>query len=212
MLVLVAWTLLAGCFDMKSEIHINPDGSGTAAVGYAIMQGILNGGPFDEYLAKDGGADLIDRSVLLKKIDDRDGISVTNLDLWRENDMQYIRLHMNFDEIDNLGEKNVEYSWELKDGFWIFRVVVKKGNTVVPDPRLHKPILSGFKDQGFHFKVHLPYRIVDSNADEVNWNVAEFSVPLTFFFQNEASTKVLYAKAQASNWDRFKAWINDLFG
>ena len=204
--------LAVGCFDMRADIHMDQDGSGTATLGYSLSESILRSGPLDNMLSRrKGGGPGLDADKIAKKIGDREGIKLNDVDVWMEDDQHFVRLHMDFEDISYLGDDDVRYEWELEGGYWVFRVIVSKERTRKQEyTPVQKAVISAMDQQGFHFKIHLPRRIVESNADTVNWNVAEFFVPLGFFLMPDASTKVLYAKTEATTWERVKSWFADL--
>jgi hypothetical protein len=209
-----ALTLLmtAGCFEVRSNIYLNPDGSGHALVSYAIMDSILQGGPFDEFLMLNPNGKVgLDKNKIAQRIAERPGLELRKADVWTDGENHYARLDINFAHISNLGEKDISYDWLVEDGGWVFRIVVnKKPSKSAVDSPLQKGLSKSFSDKGFFFTVHLPGKIIESNASEVNWNVAEFLVPASFYLSKEEATKVFYAKIEASTWDKVKAWFGEL--
>lgn len=207
---LMLWA--TACFEVRSNIYINPDGSGHALVSYAIMDSILQGGPFDEFLILNpNGKVSLDKSKIAERVARRPGLQLKNIDVWTDGDNHYARLDINFAHISNMGEKDISYDWVVEDGGWVFRIIVsKKPSKSTIDSPLQKGLNKSFQDKGFFFTVHLPGKIIESNASQVNWNVAEFLVPASFYLSKEEATKVFYAKIEASTWDKVKAWFSQL--
>lgn len=210
LLSLLAATL-AGCFEVRSEIYLDKDGSGNALVSYAISDAVLKGGPFGDFIVMDqNGVVGLDRAKIASKVERRPGLKLDNLDVWTNGEAHFARLDIQFDHVEQLGENDISYAWNVEDGGWMFRIIVDKKPGKHVDSPIQKGLSKSFGEKGFFFKVHLPGKIVDSNAAAVNWNVAEFNVPIGFFLQSEAATKVYYAKIEAGTWDRIKAWLLDL--
>lgn len=215
--LLLPLTLLAGCFDMQADIELNMDGSGSAAIGYALTEDFLKSGPLENMILRKDGQAYIDRNKVLKRFEDREGITLKDLDLWREEDKHYLRIMLDFENIAQLGDRNVQYEWALEDGAWVLRIIVRKEKAAAGRDEdgqreaLRSALYDALSKQGFHFRVHLPRKIIDSNADEVRWNVAEFFVPVSFFLKPEATTRILYARVEATTWERVRWWVSSLF-
>lgn len=202
---------VAGCFEVRSEIFLEKDGSGRALVSYAIPDGVLQGGPFGEFISMDANGIVgLDRNKIAAKIEARQGLKVKSVDVWTDGNNHYARLDISFEHIANMGEKDITYSWAVEDGGWLFRMIVEKKPGRTADSPVLRGLTKSLGDKGFFFKVHLPGKIVESNSESVNWNVAEFSVPMGFYLQSSAATKVYFAKIEAGPWDRLKAWLADL--
>ncbi len=208
-LPVLALTFVA-CFEYDSVVHINEDGSGRAEMAYRVPAGLLE------------KTDLGDKIPLTQNAVDaryrmRAGITQYRAEFRELESMREVRIMTEFDHVSSLSERGNEYSYEV-DGPWkIFRVRLDRSVAEGQVPQAPNPtrdkIMRGMLDKyKIRYKVYLPGKIDQSNAQVVDWNAATWEIPLSVFIDEGKSVIVLEARSKATMWERIKWRVSHLFG
>lgn len=201
----------SSCFDFEELIYLNPNGGGRAVVRYAVLPSLIGSSPF---LRLPEGSIPFSREEVSKRLAFKEGIIVDRIDVYDFQGMRNVRIHLSFENIRFLTDRGVSYSYEPEGRYQVLRIRIAPGVRPgqVRQPELQKAIAEGMTNHGFHFKVFLPRKVVESNADKVEWSVASWFVPLGYFFDPTATQeKVLYAKIPLTIREQIKHWIQRLW-
>lgn len=202
---------LSGCFDFEEMIYLNPDGSGRAVIRYAVLPSLIAGSPF--FRLPEGSIPL-SREDVAKRLALKPGLIADRIDVYDLEGMRNVRIHLQFEHIRYLTDQGISYSYEPEGKYLVLKIKVARGARPgqVRQPELQKAIAQGMTNHGFRFKVFLPRKVEESNADKVEWSVASWFVPLGYFFDPTVSEdKILYAKIPLTFWERVKLWSKKLF-
>jgi hypothetical protein len=121
---------------------------------------------------------------------------------------------MSFTDIRALSDQGVSYSYNVEGGYRVLKIQINRGVRPgqVKQPELQKAVAQGMSNHGFRFKVFMPRKVVESNADSVEWSVVSWFVPLGYFFDpTQTEDRILYAKIPLTFWERVKAWARKFF-
>jgi len=211
MVFLLSLFFLGGCFDFEEMVYLNPDGSGRAVLRYAVLPSLIGGSPF---LKLPEGSIPLSQEEVAKRLALKEGITVDRIDVYDLQGMRNVRVHLAFNDIRALSDQGVDYSYEPEGRYRVLRIRIVRGVRPgqVKQPELQKAIAQGMRDHGFRFKVFMPRKVVESNADSVEWSVVSWFVPLGYFFDpTETEDRVLYAKIPLTFWERVKFWTRRFF-
>lgn len=209
MLLALLTAALTGCFDLYQEIRLEEDGSGTARLRYAAKPGMLASVLNQRGLKPEM---LTDREAVEEHFDLREGVEVENVRMGRRDERQVVDVELRFEDIEAISDEAVRYEWRIEGAYKVLRMILeKRSGRQRRASDFQRRIASSMTGNGFHFKVHLPRRVVDSNAESLDWNVATWFVPIRFYMAEGPQRKVLYAKMEATWRERLQAWFDDLF-
>lgn len=198
-------TLVAGCLEFEQEIVLEPDGSGRTVVRYAAQASLIEAIPTFNGL-------LLDRRKIERHFGEKPGLRLDGVDVVDRGKIRYVRMHLAFDDVSALSDEALSYSWKVEGTHRAFRIDMHKRQYRHPEAKMQSAVVQALQDNGFRFKVRLPSRIVETNADKVEWASAEWFVPLGYFVDRKAPIKHLYAKVETDTWDAVKGWFSNLFG
>lgn len=207
---IAALCLSVGCFDFDQELFVNEDGSGRSVLRYAALESFVASSPMARFMQPGTKDLLMNKQAIIEHFASLEGVHLRKIDLWNEGDTRYVRAHIDFDDIHALSTRGVTYTWRVEGAHKVFRITLDRDYGRGSKGQLQEQLAAGLMKNGFRFKVHLPRKIVDSNAKSVDWSVAEWYVPLGYFIHPDAKTIQLYAKVEADTWDRVKAWFLQL--
>jgi len=202
--------LAGGCFDFDQELFVNEDGSGRSVLRYAALESFVASSAMARFMQPGTKDMLMNKQAIVDHFATLDGVRLSKVDLWAEGETRYVRAHIDFEDVNALSTRGVAYSWRVEGEHKVFKITLDRDYGRGAKGKLQEQLAAGLMKNGFRFKVHLPRKIVESNAKNVDWSVAEWYVPLGFFIHPDAKTIQLYAKVEAGTWDRVKAWILQL--
>ena len=201
--------VLSACFEFDGVVHINPDGSGKAEFAYRFPEGLVD------------KTDLAGKIPLTQKDVDaryrmRAGVTQYRAEFRDLEKAREVRLFLTFDDVSSLSERGNSFSYAIEGKYKIFRVKIdksavgkqKKTERAENQAKLVRGILDRYK---ITYKVYLPEKIEQSNAQLVEWNAATWEIPLSVFLSNEKQVIVLEAKTRANYWERIKWKVSHLF-
>jgi hypothetical protein len=210
-LVIFLVLFLAACFEYDAVVHVNPDGSGRAQFAYRVPVGLL------EKSDLEGKVPLTEQDVDAR-YRMRAGITQYKSEVRDLGDFREIRIDVEFDHVDSLTERGNTFSYTLEDGYQVFRVRIDRMSQAAPqyanaDPnRIREKMTRGVMDKyKIRYKVFLPHKVDQSNAQIVEWNAATWEIPLSAFITPEKQVIVLEAKSRVGFWDRIKWRVGGLF-
>ncbi len=201
-----------GCFSVEQEMYVNEDGSGRGVIKYSGVENLIRGSPFMKFFDPSAPGLELDRGALAEHFADYEGVELRKVDVWTEGDQRVVRLHVDFDNISSMSERDVKYSWDVEGEYKVFRIdIIKRGKKrdIDENKPANHALKKSFTENGFVFKAHLPRKIIDSNAVSVDWNAASWFVPLSFYLSKEGANMSLYARTKATTWERVVDWIDD---
>lgn len=200
--------LLSACFEFDGVVHINPDGSGKAEFAYRFPEGLID------------KTDLAGKIPLTQKDVDaryrmRAGVTQYRAEFRDLPKSREVRLFLTFDDVSSLSERGNTFSYTIEGPYKIFRVKIDKASAGVQkkaraenQAKMVRGVLDKYK---ITYKVYLPEKIEQSNAQLVEWNAATWEIPLSVFLSNEKTGIVLEAKTRANYWERIKWKVSHLF-
>lgn len=201
--------LLAACFEYDGVVHINPDGSGRAEFVYRFPQGLLD------------KTDLTGKIPLTQKDVDaryrmRAGVTQYRAEFRDIPNFKEVRIFVDFDDVASLSERGNTYTYTVEDGYKVLRIKLDKQSAGVDktprNPRqdmLAQKILDRYK---ITYKVYLPEKIDQSNAQKVEWNAATWEIPLSAFLDAHKNVIVLEAKSKIGLWERLRWKVGKILG
>jgi hypothetical protein len=199
---------LSACFEYDSVIHINADGSGRAEFAYRFPPGLLDRSDL-------GGKIPQSQKDVDARYRMRAGVTQYHAEFRDLPKFKEVRIDVAFDNIASLSERGSTYSYDIEGGYKVFRLRLDKSSSGVQggpknqfQAEMTRKVLDRYK---ITFKVYLPEKIDQSNAQLVEWNAATWSIPISAFLSNEKNTIVLEAKSKVSLWERVKWQVGKLF-
>ncbi len=198
-------SLVTGCLEFEQEIILEPDGSGRTIVRYAVQAGEVNTNPALAGL-------LLDRGKIIEHYSNRPGLRLDGVDVTDQGKTRLVRMHISFDDVSALSDDAIAYSWGVEGMHRVFRIHVQKKQFRQPKSKMQPALVQALQGNGFRFKARLPSKIVETNADKIEWSSAEWFVPLGFFVDSNETSRMLFAKIETSTWDAIKGWFAGLFG
>lgn len=152
--------LLTGCVDYTEELWLNKDGTGKAKLVIGVISSYENPEELNRFLEQPG-ISLISKSVSRKK------------------NYTYYNLYFKFNSLEAFNNLNDQVS--NADFFGRISVTKEEDGTITMKRRISLGSLSSEDDefeqlvsklsQGnftWHYKMHLPWKIISSNADQAN--------------------------------------------
>jgi hypothetical protein len=201
--------LLSACFEFDAVVHINADGSGKAEFAYRFPEGLID------------QTDLAGKIPLTQKDVDaryrmRAGVTQYRAEFRDLPKSKEVRLYLTFDDVSSLSERGNTFSYTIEGPYKIFRVkldksaVSQQARTVKAEnqAKMVRAVLDHYK---ITYKVYLPEKIEQSNAQLVEWNAATWEIPLSVFLSNEKQSINLEAKTRVGYWERIKWRVSHLF-
>lgn len=152
--------LLTGCVDYTEELWLNKDGTGKAKLVIGVISSYENPEELNRFL-------------------DQPGISLISKSVSRKQNYTYYNLYFKFNSLEAFNSLNDQVS--NADFFGRITVNKEDDGTVTMNRRISLGSISSEDDefeqlisklsQGnftWHYKMHLPWKIISSNADQVN--------------------------------------------
>lgn len=201
-------TLLAACFEYDGIIHINADGSGRAEFAYRFPPGLLDKSDL-------GGKIPLTQKDVDARYRMRAGVTQYRAEFRDLPNTKEVRLYIDFDDIASLSERGNSYFYGVEDGYKVLRIRIDKQGTGFGGPRnthqemLAQKVLDRYK---ITYKVYLPEKIDQSNAQKVEWNAATWEIPLTAFLDSQKNVIILEAKSKIGVWERLKWKVGKILG
>lgn len=202
--VLVAF--LAACFEYDSVVHVNPDGSGRAEFAYRFPTGLLD------------KTDLAGKVPLTQKDVDaryrmRAGITQYRAEFRDLPNFREVRIYVEFDKVSSLSERGSTYFYGIEGPYKVYRVRIDRQSATANNPNQfgEKLVREALERYKIRYKVYLPNRIEQSNAQVVEWNAATWEIPVSVFLSPDKQVIVLEAKTRATLWERVKWTVGRLF-
>ena len=209
LLLLAVVLQAAACFEYEATIHLNPNGSGKAEFAYRFPPGLLE------------QTDLQGRIPLTQKDVDaryrmRAGVTQYRAEFRDLPKFKEVRLYLDFDNVSSLSERGNTFTYTVEGPYKVFRVRIDRQAASAPsgqgNPNQAKLMRSVLDRYTIRYKIFLPDRIEISNAQKVEWNSAEWEIPLSVFLTKEKQIVVLEAKTRASAWERIRWRMSHLLG
>ena len=103
--IIIAFTLLAsGCFEVEESMVINKDGSGVMKIKYNVAAQLANGNAGPDNAIPPG---MFDEDSLKIDFESADGVEVTNIKSYIENDKKFMEITVEFDSFENFSESDM---------------------------------------------------------------------------------------------------------
>ena len=200
---------MEGCVQYTAKFYINMDGTGILDIAYVVNKSVLKAvveqrmGRFNFLpLSEKGVRDYYKKKKDIKLID----VKFKSLDPTTER----IHIMVSFKNVKNLDDNQMRYSWNLENGRYTFRIVLKPAGTLVHraknNPMIEKAIREAMSKYFMTFEAHLPRKIVETNADEVDWNVATWKITL-YNMTHMRHEKILYASVKTRWYEIIWWWV-----
>lgn len=152
--------LLAGCVDYSEELWLHKDGSGRAKMVIGVLTSYENEQELNRYM-------------------DQPGISLISKSVYRKNKFTYYKLDFRFSSLEafnNLNDQvsNADFFGRIslskeKDGTITMRRSIALGSMPSDQDEIEQLILAHLqKDMKWRYKMHLPWKIVKTNAAPEN--------------------------------------------
>ncbi len=198
--------LLSACFEYDGVVHINDDGSGTAEFAYRVPLGLL------EKTDLEGRIPLTDADVSAR-YQMRAGITQYRSEVRELPGFREVRIYVTFDQVESLTERGNIYSYTVEGPYRVFRVQLDKtsAGTKKLTEQQNKVIGNVLDRYKIRYKVFMPDKIEQSNAQRVEWNAATWEIPMSAFLNPSKNVIVLEAKMRVSLWERLKWHVGNLF-
>lgn len=151
---------LAGCVEYDEEVWLNKDGTGRAKLVIGVLTSYENPEELDRFI-------------------DQPGISLISKSITRKESYTYYSLDFRFDSLEAFNNLNDQVS----NADFFGRITIRKENdgTITMNRRIALGSLSSEDDEFeqlisklsrenliWHYKMHLPWKIISANADQSN--------------------------------------------
>lgn len=154
------FVILTGCVDYTEELWLNKDGTGKAKLVIGVISSYENPEELNRYF-------------------DQPGISLISKSVSRKQNYTYYNLYFKFNSLEAFNNLNDQVS--NADFFGRISVTKEADGTVTMNRRISLGSISSEDDefeqlisklsQGdftWHYKMHLPWKVISSNADQSN--------------------------------------------
>ena len=195
---------LSGCIEYTANFYVNLDGTGILDVVYVVNKSLLAtvvkermGNTNFLPLSKEG----VEKYYAKKK-----GVKLLKVN-FKDVGPQTLRIHIrvSFENPKYLNDQQMQYWWGIEGGRYVFKIHIKKvGYPSKNNPIIEKAIKEAMSKYYVTFNIHLPRRIVESNADEIDWNTATWKISI-YEMTHMREPKNLYAAVKAK-WNEILSW------
>jgi hypothetical protein len=180
---------LAGCVDYSEELWLRKDGSGRAKMVIGVLTNYLNEQEINRYM-------------------DQPGISLISKSVYRKNKFTYYKLDFRFNSLEafnNLNDQvsNADFFGRIslkkeKDGTITMRRSIALGSMPSEQDEIEQLIMAHLqKDMKWRYKMHLPWKIVKTNAAPENTDYKTNTVSWeykTAYLWNQSQTMTVNMK------------------
>jgi len=163
--------LIAGCVEYDEELWLNADGSGRARVLIGVLTSYQNEQVINRYTAQKG-------------------IHLISKDIYRKQKYTYYRLEFRFDNLEAFNNLNDQISnadfigkltmEKLGKGLYKLKRRIALGGIEGEDEIEQLIFTHPLDNLKWHYKLHLPWKIVRANAVPASVNYAQNSVEWTY--------------------------------
>ena len=211
-LILLVVFYAVSCIEYTAKFQINLDGSGTLDLTYIIQKSLLE----HSALSKFHNNKFIPttKEEVLAQYKNKPGVTLLETDIKDVDKInKKIHLKLHFDNVKDLNDSGMNYSWKIENNKYTFNILLKSisapqknAGSQLTD-QLVKRTMSRYK---ITFKAILPRKVVDTNADEIDWNTVTWKVNL-YEMTHITKPKRLYASIQTHWWELVINWFKNLF-
>lgn len=202
--------LLAACFEYDGVVHINPDGSGRAEFAYRFPPGLIEKSDL-------GGKIPLTQKDVDARYRMRAGVTQYRADFRDIGNFKEVRIHLEFDDVASLTERGNIFTYTVEGPYRVLRIRLDKQTAGIDQGRKQNPrqemltqkVLDRYK---ITYKVYLPEKIDQSNAQKVEWNAATWEIPLSAFLDTNKNVIVLEAKTKIGIWERLRWKVGKILG
>ncbi len=178
LIVPIFFLILSGCVEYTAKFYLNLDGSGVLDVVYVVNKSLLAtvvkqrmGNTNFLPLTKEG----VEEYYKKKK-----GVKLIKVD-FKDLGPQTLKIHImvSFENISYLDDQQFKYWWGIEGGRYTLKIHLKKvGDYNKNNPIIEKAIKEAMSKYHITFEAHLPRKVVESNADEIDWNTVTWKISL----------------------------------
>ncbi len=195
----------SGCVEYTAKFYINLDGSGVLDIVYIVNKSLL-ATVVKQRLGKWNFLPLSKEGIknYYKK---KKGVKLIKVD-FKDLGPQTLRIHImvSFENIKYLNDQQFKYWWGIEGGRYTLRIRLKKvGYPTKNNPIIEKAIKEAMSKYHITFEVHLPRKVVESNADEIDWNTVTWRISL-YKMTHMRHNINLYASIE-THWYEVAWWL-----
>jgi len=204
LLLLVFILKLSSCVEYTAKFYLNLDGSGVLNVVYLVNKSLLATVVKQRMMTHQFP---LTPEGIKKYYERKKGVKLLKIDFKDvSKDTERVHIIVAFDNIKYLNDEQTEYSWDLEGGRYVLRIKIKGyGHASRNNPIIEKAIKEAMGKYYITYEVHMPRKVVETNADEIDWNTVTWKISL-YDMTHLSRTKVLYAEVPAK-WYEVLWWM-----
>ena len=204
-LIPVFFIFFSGCVEYTAKFYINLDGSGVLDVVYIVNKSVF-ATVVKQRLGKTNFLPLTKEGIegYYKK---KKGVKLIKVD-FKDIGPQTLKIHtmVSFENIKYLDDQQFKYWWGIEGGRYTLKIKLKKvGHLTKNNPVIEKAIKEAMSKYYITFEIHLPRKVIESNADEIDWNTATWKISL-YNMTHMNHDLNLYASVQ-THWYEVAWWF-----